>query len=456
MGYIGQAGPPDLKQLSWSSWFSGNFQEGFQKSIESHVGFKNTLTRLRNQYDYSLFGMTNAGRFLAGYNDVLFEDEYIFEYTGKYFIGRAPIDRKVDQLKDILPLLKSLDIDLIPVFLPGKASFFPEKIPAHFHPERRSLSNYEYFRMRFDQYNIPYLDLSKYFLGAKDTCRFPLFPKFGMHWSTYGMIKAMDTLLRFTEKIHQTKLPHIWIKRVNVSDTVPGDDNDIGILLNLIFPLRYAPTAYPQYSVVIEPGQKKLKVLVVSDSYYDLVQKTIALDIFSENEYWYYNDWLKSGPGVSDQTRLDKSDLLNKLGQFDVILLMSSDMNLHSGFFNFIEDTYLALHPNILENPVLRYENLVRGSREWFTSIVENANNSGRTIEELTTIAARYEFNVDFPQLKNKSSEDSIEYIANNIRSDPEAFSIISQKALKLKIPVEQMLHIDAVEQYSKSKKKKE
>jgi SGNH hydrolase-like domain, acetyltransferase AlgX len=455
MGYIKKVGPPDLNKFSKSSWLSSSFQEGFRESIESHVGFKSTLTRLSNQYDYSLFGMSNAGIFLAGYDHVLFDDAYIFEYTGEYFIGKIPIDRKVSLLKDIIPLLKSMGVDLVPVLLPGKARFFPEMIPAHFHPERRTLSNYEYFCNRFDRCNIPYLDLNHYFLCAKDTSRYPLFPKFGMHWGTYGMIRAMDTLLRYIETLHQTKLPHIMVEKVTITDTVPGDDNDIGILLNLMFPLRYTPTAFPQYTIVSGPGQKKLKVLIISDSYYDLVQKTIAADIFSENEYWYYNEQVKTGPNeASDQKKIDKSDLLNKLKQFDVILLMTSEVNLHSGFFGFIEETYSALHPGVHENPVLRYENLVRNNREWFTSMVKKASSSGHTLEQTTTLDARYQFSVEYPQLKNKTSTDSIEYIACRIRSDPGASAIIRQKAEKNKIPFEQMIYIDANSQYSQSKKK--
>ena len=106
MGHIYFSGLPDLNAFTMKSWFKGDFQTELQKRIEDHVGFKNSLIRVRNQFDFSLFRMTNAGQFLAGYDNVLLDNEVIYEYAGKYFIGKTPINRKVAELKEIIPQLK--------------------------------------------------------------------------------------------------------------------------------------------------------------------------------------------------------------------------------------------------------------------------------------------------------------------------------------------------------------
>lgn len=87
MGFFNLAGKPDLEKFSLSSWTTANFQDEVQKGIEDHVGFRNSLIRLRNQYDYSFFGRTNNSRFLFGHKNIVFDQDDILEYTGNLFIG---------------------------------------------------------------------------------------------------------------------------------------------------------------------------------------------------------------------------------------------------------------------------------------------------------------------------------------------------------------------------------
>jgi hypothetical protein len=205
---------------------------------------------------------------------------------------------------------------------------------------------------------------------------------------------------------------------------------------------------------VTGPGEKKLRVLVISDSYFDLVQNTIAPEIFAGYEYWYYNKWVKTGPGISRLNSIDKFDLLKKIRQFDVILLMVSQVNMHAAFFGFTEETYAALHPGFPQNPVLRYEETIRNTRDWFTQVAGKAHRVGYSLERMITIDARYQFFSDYPNLTNKTSADSIEYIACCMRNDPKTNSYIRGKARKNNYSFDQMLRMDASWIYAESKKK--
>jgi hypothetical protein len=454
MGKIYFSGLPNLDNFTMKNWFSGDFQAEFQNKTEDHAGFKNTLIRIRNQYDFSLFRMTNAGHFLAGRDNFLFSDEVIFEYTGASFIGKTAINRKVAELKDIIPKLKTLGIDLVPIILPGKASFFPEKIPAHFHPKHRSESNYDYFRKRFDQCKVPYLDLNHYFVVAKDTSRYPLYPKLGSHWNEYGMIKAVDSLMHYVGNIRQQRLPRIKIEKIALTDSVSYDDNDLGLLLNLYFPLSKARTPWIKYVVTEDPQIKKLKVLVISDSYYDLVQKKIASELFSKNDYWFYNDSHRNANDEApDGKRVDKSDLLEVLKQYDVILLMCSEMNMHTGFFKSIDEIYTALNPGFNQSYLQRYEDNVRNDRDWFLSVLDKAHKTGHSLEQTITDNARFQFLTEYSKLKNKSREDSVEYIGVSMRFNPGQCKYIKEKAKKNNLSFDQMLRMDADYIYSHSKR---
>jgi hypothetical protein len=436
---------PDLKKFTWHRWFDGSFQDHYSKGTEDHIDFRNSLFRLHNQYDYSLFGITHALGFINGKNDYLFEEDYIYEYTGKYFIGKNTIERKFKKLKDIQELLKAQNIILIPVIEPGKASFYPEYIPDHYNPKKRTQSNHDYFLELFQTLKI---------LQLKKSSPYPLFPKYGMHWSLYGVAIATDTLIKFIAKDHPGKIPSMKVGDIELSDSLRYTDNDIGNMLNLIFPLPKVQAAYPQLHFENDPEKKKLSVLVIADSYYLNIVNGIADKIFGKEEFWYYNS--KVYPAINDDENpvyIDKSDLKKKLSEFDVILLMTSEINMHCGYWNFIEEVYQALHPEYLESHVYERENLIRNHREWFRFMVGKARKQGVTLEEMIRIDAEYSFFNDYNSIQDKNKEDTIAYIAHDIRNNEGWLKTVKEKAKAGNIPLEEMIDRDARYQYEQQKK---
>jgi hypothetical protein len=445
---------PDLKRFTWHRWFDGSFQDYYSKGTEDHIGLRNSLFRLHNQYDYSLFGISHAQGFIKGKNNNLFEEDYIYEYTGKYFIGKNTIEKKFKKLKEIQEQLKALNINLVPVIEPGKASYYPEFIPNHYNPEKRTLSNYDYFLELFKAYKINYLDLNNYFLQLKNTTHYPLFPKYGMHWSIYGVGLATDTLIKFIEKDYPGKIPSMKIGKIELSDSLRYTDNDIANMLNLIFPLPKVYAAYPQLDFENDPGKKKLSVLVIADSYYLNIVNGIADKIFGKEEYWYYNS--KVYPAINDDENpvyIDKSDLKKKLSEFDVIFLMTSEINMHCGYWNFIEEVYQELHPEYMESHVNELENLIRNHREWFRFVVGKARKRGITLEEMIRRDAEYSFFNDFNSIQNKNMEDSITYIAMTIKDNRDWLNAVYKKAQARKVSLEEMIDMDARFQYLQQKK---
>jgi hypothetical protein len=446
--------PPELKKFTWSRWFEGSFQDMYSKGTEDHIGLRKSLFRLHNQYDYSLFGITHALGFIKGKNNHLFEEDYIQEYTGKYFIGKNTLERKFRKLKDIQEQLRAMNIELLPVIEPGKASYFPEYIPDHYHPGKRTLTNQEYFIELFRNLNITYLDLNRYFLDLKNSTLYPLFPNYGMHWSIYGVAVATDSLLKYLGKEHPGKIPGMKIGEVRLSDSLRYSDNDIGNILNLIFPLPKVQAAYPQLHFENDPEKKKLSVLVIADSYYLNIVDRIGNQVFGKQEYWYYNS--KVYPAIIDNDNpvyIDKSDLRKKLSEFDVILLMTSEINMHCVYWNFIDEVYQAFHPEYKESHVFEQENRIRNQREWFRFMVAKARKQGLTLEEMIRVDAEYGFYNDYNSIQNKNSEDSIAHIAIDIKNNPEWMKTVKEKARALNVPLEEMIDRDARYQYEQQKK---
>ncbi|NQV01233.1 MAG: hypothetical protein HQ542_01185 [Bacteroidia bacterium] len=389
-GFFKLAPPPSLKDFTWEGWFSGTFQEVMNTDTKDHIGFRNTFFRLHNEYDYRLFGITHAQGFIQGKEGYLFEEDYIHEYTGRYFIGKETLDYKLEKLQQVYWELGNAGIPFLLVFEPGKASFFPEYIPDHFHPENKTISNYDYMTKRVNELKIPSMDLNQIFMQMKETSEYPLFPKFGMHWSIYGAALAMDTLSQYLERVYKVDLPEMDFADIVVSDSLRWTDKDIGELLNLIFPYSTETMAYPIITYD-STKEKQLSVLVIADSYYVNIIHDISGHLFKDQEYWYYNS--KLYPHIIDDRNpvyVDKSNLKEKLLEFDLILLMVSEINLHCGFWNFADEACQAFFPDHQDPPWYPYENNIRNSREWFRYMVSKSRERGLSLEDAIIEDAKY------------------------------------------------------------------
>ena len=453
-GYFLLADKPDLKYFTWRRWLAGDFQSEMQKRVEDHIGFRNDLCRVRNQVDFSLFNIVNARGFIAGKNGYLYEEDYIHEYTGKYFIGTKTLDKKMIRLKNVYDSLKARNIELIVVFEPGKASILPEYIPSRFKSQQRTLSNYEYILKKAGELGLPYLDLNRYFLQLKDKVDYPLFHKYGMHWSLYGVSFAMDTLVKYIEKRCQTNLQEIRINGMEFSDTARASDNDIGEMLNVIFPLAPTLAAYPKVSIEEDPARRNLKVLTIADSYYLTLVSDMSRTVFKENVYWYYNNRLYPYHNQVPAQWIDKTKLVEQYSGFNVILLMISEINLHYGFWNFADEAYLAFHPEVRDDYIYKIENNIRNERSWFQFMVKKARQQNCSLEEMIRRDAQYLSHADYNNQKDKTASDSINEIIYIMESNQEWLSTVSDKAKKENIPLDSMKLSEARYLYRKSLQK--
>ncbi len=155
-------------------WFSGVFQSNYYPYQEQQIGFRQDLVRLNNQLDFSLFRILHAQSVILGKQNCLFELNYIKDYTGESFIGEKAVMDKVVKLKELHDTLKKKNIDLLVVFAPGKASFFPQYIPDKYTTQGTRTSNYLCLTRTMKEAGLPYIDFNRFFLDIRDTVSWPL------------------------------------------------------------------------------------------------------------------------------------------------------------------------------------------------------------------------------------------------------------------------------------------
>lgn len=352
------ADKPDVKWFTWKSWFNEKFQQDFNKSIEDNSGFRNLFIRINNQLDYSFFRLTGTHKAIIGISDCLYEEGYILDYTGSNFVGKDSINRELIRAKWLQDYLKKeKNIDLIFVFEPGKASFFPEYIPERYHPQQKTISNYLYYSRQCKTIGINYLDLNAWFIAMKDTSTFPLFPKYGVHWSTYAMYLATDTLIKFIEKTSNIDLANISFNKINVCKDLKDVDFDIELTLNLLFPLPHETMAYPEINIQSSSKKSRPNVLTIADSYYwSIYNSKIPQQIFNNHQFWYYNTTIYPDIYGDNAKFVDHSKDKENIEKQDILLVMITEMNLNKAFFGFVDRIYSIYKKEEVENILKKRE----------------------------------------------------------------------------------------------------
>ena len=233
-------------KLDRTSWFNGSYQRESDDYNSDHWSLKEHMVRLNNQWYYDLFRQLRVNGFVSGKEDYVFSESYIYSAFGDDLIPETTIRNLLEQAKVVQDSLKKKGIDLLLVYAPGKGSFCREYVQDKYvHPYQRT--NHSSFVALSKQLGLQHIDLLGYFEQLKSNSPYPLFPKFGHHWSYYGACLASDTIVHHIEYLQQKDLPEISWNKVEVVDTARSRDADVLKSMNLLSaPEQQIKLAYPQ------------------------------------------------------------------------------------------------------------------------------------------------------------------------------------------------------------------
>ena len=325
-------------------WKTGEFQQQYETYLNNTFGFRSLLIRLNNQQAYSFYNEARANGVIIGKDNYLYEENYIRAWQGTDFSGEAAIREQVYKLKQIQDTLKKLHKDLLVVFAPGKASFFPEFLPDTCKQRKDGRTNYKSYVSEMKGQGINYLDFNRWFRKMKPVSKYPLYGKCGIHWSKYGEFLAADSLINTIGKMRNTAMSR-WVQdRIEVRKENSPEDNDIGEGMNLLFKIGTYPMAYPVYHLE-KTRAKQPKVLVVADSYYwGMFNAGLSRDIFDNGQFWYYNENIY--PDSFEKVKTVAGIRINEgIEAHDMVVIICTDANLYKFAFGFIDQAYNAYFP---------------------------------------------------------------------------------------------------------------
>jgi hypothetical protein len=434
---------PDFSALNWHNWRNGSFQDGLNEQIEANIGFRNSLVRLNNQWQYLLFRKANAEGVIVGKEAELFEEDYIRAATGSFFVGADVWKDKALKMKASSDLLHELGKELLIIFEPGKGSLYHDRYPAKY-KQKNNPNNYEVFKKELERLNVPLIDLNACFIQWRDTASYALFPRTGTHWSYYGAALAADTTLKYLSKIFPDRIPQLVVEQFEIKDAPRHPDDDIWLAMNLLKEVPYENLAYPVLSFT-PANQSKIKTLIIGDSFYFNWQNDgIMKEAFDGGGFWYYNKqhWDHEGAQLG---QVEPEMLQAAIHEHDLFIIMITERFHHNFAWGFDEQLYDLFFPGN-RNHLAYFSNQLRIANEEFMRLVEEAETQQMPLEERIRKEAEYLMYMDYKAHPERytSKEDLIMMIMMSIRGTPEWFAKVEAKAVERNISVDDMVRMDA------------
>jgi hypothetical protein len=430
-------------------WYKGEFQGQVESYFKDHSGFRSFLVRLQNQVDFSLFRKANAEGAVVGKSKQLYEYDYVRSWLAIDYPGDSFVEKKLQRTKFVQEYLKrEKNIDLVVVFEPGKASFYPEYLPSSYTRKKTGLSTYERYLQKAKETGIDFIDLQNYFMSLKEDSEYPLFPRYGTHWSVYGMQFAADSLLRFIERRVNNPLTDFPLTSVRVDSLItsakPFDtDDDVLKTMNLLLPLKGETLAYPKLSFdTAHPGYKPM-VLVVADSYYwNIFNSRTPKYVFKNEAFWYFNSLVYPDHYIKPTYTKDL-DFRSEIEKQRVIFVMVTERFVHKFDWRFIDQIYSLYTPDYLKDPVYDKINDIMQVAPWYADVIKKADKKGLSLEDALIEDGKYLF------LKDDTLGYMVNYgpehFSNIISNDPKWMGYIRQKAKERQVSTEEMLMSDAL-----------
>ncbi len=336
-------------ELTFRNYANGSLQNYIDAYLREHFGFREPLIRYYNQFLMSCFHETNNENVLIGKDGWLFGQRYVrnyyeslmYEYTDDTAKMREVFETEALRLWKVQELLKEYDIHIFVNITPSKDVVYPDYLPknrTYLRPD--GLHAYDYYKKRFDELGIQYIDWVPVFQKIRDSVDYQLFPKLGTHWSNIASAYAFDSIIRYMEVIGNQNLVNLDIGERFQSET-REPDNDLELLLNLASPIKSPPNQYAEVRVIRDTTASKPYFTVVGDSFYwNIVYNVPLWETFRKYPYWYYNHTIHGDENYKYTLDVDPE---KELMRTDYIMLTYGPASLYEFSSCFLPRTLLHL-----------------------------------------------------------------------------------------------------------------
>ena len=328
-------------RASFARFCDRSLQDSTEAYLKQHYGFREPLTRLHNQTQWTFFRYSQVvedKRIVVTPDNWIFEpwtvEEYYQSHAYQHSKDSAEMAEKLEteaqRLLEIQHLLEPYGTHLFVALLPGKEQVCGEHMPKntqYFFDKK--ITAYDFYKNRFKELGVNHIDLGEWFVQMKDTVSYPLFPQTGTHWSNLAAIYSADTIIRYMEHLSDSNMFNIQIGNTFKRTLKP--DADLESLMNLIWPLQKAPNYLAAASYDYDTTAWRPRLITVGDSFYwNILNFTPVWDVFERVPYWYYFSTVFFGDeDITVANKISDIDVLQEVINADFVMLAYSTVSLY-------------------------------------------------------------------------------------------------------------------------------
>lgn len=385
--------------LSYKSYVDGTFQRDFEEYNRQHFGFREWALRLYNQYIWTCYHKTFNGWIDIGKDDWLFETEFVqdhyesmmYKYTNDSLEMKKNLDNLAEGLCKLQEILKQHGTYIFVNMIPGKDVIYPEYLPEntkYFRPD--GIHAYDYFKKRFDELGVNYIDNVELFKQMKDSVDYQLFPKTGTHWSNIAATHAFDTIIRYMENLGDMNLLNVEIGE-KYEGSVREPDDDLEQLYNLLFPIKPNTHYYAEAKIIPDSTAIRPKLITIGDSFFWTILYNFDMNaLFRESPYWYYNSTIYYD---SKHNSTKETNILEEILDADYIMLNYCTVQIYKLGNGFIENALTLLYDEETGLPVskevINMENYIYSDKTWLEEVKKKAEENNISLERQLSLVAR-------------------------------------------------------------------
>jgi len=344
----------NMPDFNFKSYKDGSFQKGTEKYLQTHFGFYEPIVRGYHQYCWDFYRKSMVSYITCGKDNWLFYNHTIENYYGTEMYNwykdveaaRKGYEREIRLLNKVNGILNQYDVTFMTVIAPSKGTIYSELLPRGDF-DTTTLKAADYYTKRFDELNLPYVDMTDVFFQMKDTCSFYLFQPLGHHWN-FSCIYAADTLFHYMESLRDIKMPQIQYGDKWKDSCCIGNDKftDHESELNLMRPIKYKPKYnYKErdYWLASDSTVTKPAALITGNSFYLWMMTYIPpKECFSDFQFWYYNRVAYQGLDKLIDS-VEKLDRLDYLLDADYVIWFTSESQIYHNTEGFAADALIQL-----------------------------------------------------------------------------------------------------------------
>ena len=356
--------PTPEPELTLETCRTAQYQTQLEQYLKENIGFREPLIRFYNQFLFDFFKASTNKDITVGKDNWLYFIQHVNDYYGtemyRWYDSNdeacQAYDREAQLMWKLRGVLQDYGVDFLVFMAPQKGFLYPEHLPNR-RIDTTTINAREYYSAKFDEYGIPYAEMTKWFKELKeaDTLPYSLFPQTGAHWC-FSAALATDSLLRFMGDLKGIQLPRLEYGPLfeSFSKETLEPDYDIELLANLIRPIphKYDKLYEAEITAVSDETTTRPSVLFVGTSFLMRMYYFVSFDdVFSNSEYWYYNSTVFYGKRYNSVTQVSKLDILQKLLDADYVVWIAEGDQMCKASFGFVESalTHLCVSDERME-----------------------------------------------------------------------------------------------------------